>query len=58
MFEWKWFILGWLGHSVTAHATERIRAHYEWKQFVSEVQREGKRLTDQIKGARDAQERF
>jgi hypothetical protein len=50
----KWFVAGWLGHSVAMYVAERIRAHREWLTFEREIRREGKRMGEQIAGYRDA----
>lgn len=48
----KWFIAGWLGHSIGAYIVERIRLHREWLAFEDDLRREGKRMSEQIAGYR------
>jgi hypothetical protein len=42
----KWFIAGWLGHSVAAYVLERVRSHREWLAFERELSQVGKSMIE------------
>lgn len=55
--KFKWFITGWLAHSVFSAAFEWVRIEHARREFEREVKAAGKRIGDELRGYREGMSR-